>query len=128
MPDTRLYLVRLDYDREGSQDEHGEVHCLVRAKSADESEEPLRRLLERLRRETDALSDVKALFVVEIIELPEEPKDAVLSMTSWRHANGVTSSISASLLIDDSGQAAAYGVGSEDGESAAPFMEFEPSN
>ncbi len=125
----RNYIARLEFDVGVGTDEqrHGEVCCLVQAESPEETEQPVRDLVTRLRTQGDAFGGVRELHLADLIELPDGPGDAVLWYASWKQIPQGTASVHASLPIDDSGRAEAYQTHDLDAPGPVePFMVLEP--
>jgi hypothetical protein len=108
----RNYIAILEHeqaDDEHEPAEHGELCCLIQAESIEDIEEPLAALVARLRAETDALQGVKHVLLVDIIELPGGPGNAVLWSSSWTLYEGHGfASVRGRLLLDESGSGEAF--------------------
>jgi hypothetical protein len=76
-------------DGELEQTREASVCCLVHAESVDQVDAPLRELLQRLPTSNyETLSDLQSLYLDQVFELPEEPRDAVLWYSSMSSSAG----------------------------------------
>lgn len=102
----------LEYEHPDEADvdpEHGEICCLMQAESPDGIEEPLAELIRSLREKNGALRGVRQLLLLDIVELPNTPGNAVLWSSSWRYIRSAGfANVRGPLLIDYSGSGAMH--------------------
>lgn len=102
--------------------------CLVHAETPEAIEAPLRDLLLRMRAKGDALSDIDALYLDDVMGLSDQPGDAVLWFVSTRAGTrpGTSLQLHLPLPIDDSGRIESYGHGVDPAEHEGEDVESEP--
>ncbi|MGO9556160.1 MAG: hypothetical protein ACLP2U_14175 [Syntrophobacteraceae bacterium] len=115
-----LYLAHFSFLQKLGEEGFGYFTCLVEARNVDVAEKKLKTLLKRTGKETSVLERVTSVYLDEVTEIKEIPKEGIFGFLRVFKGK-LDSSLTISLGGQDVPGCTAYGHGSEEGE-LEPFL------
>ncbi len=119
-----LYLCHFSFHDKLGEEGFGYFTCLVEAKNVDAVEKKLKTLLKRIGKETGVLEGVTSIYLDDVTEIKEIPKEGIFGFLRVFRGK-LDSSLFISLAGQDVPGCTAYGHGSGHGSEEGdwePFM------